>query len=60
MQFKLYVRTHDGAHGARRAVQGGGGEGGAAKAERMIETLSRRARRRRPVRGRLAVFFMRR
>ncbi|MEV0831096.1 PEP/pyruvate-binding domain-containing protein [Nonomuraea rubra] len=32
----------------------------AAKAERMIETLSRRARARRPVRGRLAVFFMRR
>ncbi|MEV4840957.1 PEP/pyruvate-binding domain-containing protein [Nonomuraea sp. NPDC049486] len=32
----------------------------AAKAERMITTLSRRARRRRPVRGRLAVFFMRR
>ncbi|MET8864967.1 PEP/pyruvate-binding domain-containing protein [Nonomuraea sp. NPDC004580] len=32
----------------------------AAKAERMIETLARRARRRRPIRGRLAVFFMRR
>ncbi|TDD17971.1 PEP/pyruvate-binding domain-containing protein [Nonomuraea diastatica] len=32
----------------------------AVKAERMIETLSRRARRRHPVRGRLAVFFMRR
>ncbi|MBB6550542.1 PEP/pyruvate-binding domain-containing protein [Nonomuraea rubra] len=32
----------------------------AAKAERMIETLSRRARARRPVRGRLAAFFMRR
>ncbi|MEV0624111.1 PEP/pyruvate-binding domain-containing protein [Nonomuraea sp. NPDC050404] len=32
----------------------------AAKAERMIETLTRRARARRPVRGRLAVFFMRR
>ncbi|MEV4477683.1 PEP/pyruvate-binding domain-containing protein [Nonomuraea sp. NPDC049504] len=32
----------------------------AAKAERMIETLARRARHRRPLRGRLAVFFMRR
>ncbi|MFG6194610.1 PEP/pyruvate-binding domain-containing protein [Nonomuraea sp. JJY05] len=32
----------------------------AAKAERMIQTLSRRVRGRRPVRGRLAVFFMRR
>ncbi|MEV0308384.1 PEP/pyruvate-binding domain-containing protein [Nonomuraea fuscirosea] len=32
----------------------------AARAERMIETLSRRARRRRPIRGRLAAFFMRR
>ncbi|NUS09188.1 MAG: pyruvate, water dikinase [Nonomuraea sp.] len=32
----------------------------AARAERTIETVARRARRRRPVRGRLAVFFMRR
>ncbi|GGK92124.1 phosphoenolpyruvate synthase [Planomonospora parontospora subsp. parontospora] len=32
----------------------------AARAEKMIETLSRRARRRRPVRGRLATFLMRR
>ncbi len=32
----------------------------AARAERMVETLSRRARRRRPIRGRLAAFFMRR
>ncbi|TMR93187.1 PEP/pyruvate-binding domain-containing protein [Nonomuraea basaltis] len=32
----------------------------AEKAEKMIETLSRRARRKRPVRGRLAAFFMRR
>ncbi|GAA2212117.1 phosphoenolpyruvate synthase [Nonomuraea monospora] len=32
----------------------------AARAEAMIVTLSRRARRRRPVRGRLAVFFLRR
>ncbi|NJP88706.1 pyruvate, water dikinase [Nonomuraea sp. FMUSA5-5] len=32
----------------------------AARAERMIATLARRARRRRPVRGRLAVFLMRR
>ncbi|MFI7470162.1 PEP/pyruvate-binding domain-containing protein [Nonomuraea sp. NPDC049646] len=32
----------------------------AVKAEQMVETLARRARRRRPVRGRLAVFFMRR
>ncbi|UBU18428.1 PEP/pyruvate-binding domain-containing protein [Nonomuraea gerenzanensis] len=35
-------------------------EAAAARAERMIETLSRRARLRRPIRGRLAVFFMRR
>lgn len=35
-------------------------EEAAARAERMIGTLSRRARRRRPVRGRLAVFLMRR
>ncbi len=32
----------------------------AAKAEKMIETLSRRVRGKRPVRGRLAVFLMRR
>ncbi|WP_101790456.1 PEP/pyruvate-binding domain-containing protein [Nonomuraea indica] len=32
----------------------------AERAERMVETLSRRARRARPVRGRLATFFMRR
>ncbi|MDF5751011.1 PEP/pyruvate-binding domain-containing protein [Spongiactinospora sp. TRM90649] len=35
-------------------------EQAAAKAERMIETLSRRARRARPVRGRVATFLMRR
>ncbi|NRQ36961.1 pyruvate, water dikinase [Nonomuraea sp. NN258] len=35
-------------------------EQAAAKAERMIGTLSRRARRARPVRGRLATFLMRR
>ncbi|MGN9843967.1 PEP/pyruvate-binding domain-containing protein [Nonomuraea sp. H19] len=35
-------------------------EQAADKAEKMIETLSRRARRTRPVRGRLATFFMRR
>ncbi|WP_043626037.1 PEP/pyruvate-binding domain-containing protein [Nonomuraea candida] len=32
----------------------------AARAERMVETLSRRARRKRPVRGRLAAFLLRR
>ncbi|WP_449062331.1 PEP/pyruvate-binding domain-containing protein [Planomonospora algeriensis] len=32
----------------------------AERAEKMIETLSRRTRRRRPVRGRFATFFMRR
>ncbi|RAS67335.1 pyruvate,water dikinase [Lentzea atacamensis] len=32
----------------------------AAKAEEMIETLSRRVRSQRPIRGRVAVFFMRR
>ncbi|MEU4515714.1 PEP/pyruvate-binding domain-containing protein [Nonomuraea wenchangensis] len=35
-------------------------EAAAARAERMIGTLARRARARRPVRGRLAVFLMRR
>ncbi|MFI6908753.1 PEP/pyruvate-binding domain-containing protein [Nonomuraea sp. NPDC050394] len=35
-------------------------EQAARKAEAMLETLSRRARRGRPVRGRLATFFMRR
>ncbi|MEV4170160.1 PEP/pyruvate-binding domain-containing protein [Nonomuraea sp. NPDC049709] len=35
-------------------------EQAAQKAEKMIDTLARRARRRRPVRGRLATFFMRR
>ncbi|UJW30402.1 pyruvate, water dikinase [Saccharothrix sp. AJ9571] len=32
----------------------------AAKAEEMIDTLARRVRRERPIRGRIAVFFMRR
>ncbi|MGP3964775.1 PEP/pyruvate-binding domain-containing protein [Nonomuraea sp. 3N208] len=35
-------------------------EQAAQKAEKMIDTLSRRARRRRPLRGRLATFLMRR
>ncbi|PZG04954.1 PEP/pyruvate-binding domain-containing protein [Nonomuraea aridisoli] len=50
-----YLRVDDPAQAPDRRF-----EQAAQRAEKMVETLSRRARRARPVRGRLAAFLMRR